>query len=158
MWKTRTSMDWAPTATVAGLAVWLLPIPHVVMLIVAPCAAGVVAVMGSIVTFACTGVYQSTSDGMRALRRIHGPRVRRIWSHSIVSIIACALVMVIALGLAWAPYGDRVGSGLLLGATVLAILRTMRSVSWLEMAWAAADSEAGLGLVPEEYRKKRHSA
>jgi uncharacterized protein (DUF697 family) len=148
-------MDWIPTAAAAGAASWLLPIPHDVMVILAPCTAGVVAVMGSIVTFACTGVYQSTSDAMKQLRRLYGARVRAIWSRSIMSIIVSALVMVVALGCAWAPNGDRIGSGLLLGATMMAILRTTRSISWLEMAWAATDAEAGLGLVPEKYRKDR---
>lgn len=158
MWKTRTWMDWIPTVVAAGLAAWLLPIPHDVMVILAPCTAGVVAVMGSIVTFACTGVYQSTSDGMKELRRLYGPRVRRIWSRSIMSIIISALVMVAALGCAWVPGGSHIGAALLLGATMMAILRTARSVSWLEVAWTAADSEAGLGLVPDKYRKGDRSA
>ncbi|MFK5160656.1 hypothetical protein [Propionibacterium freudenreichii] len=100
--------------------------------------AGVISILGAVVTFACSAIYQSEAPPIQKIRKTFGQRLRLAWIHSI-SVIACsALVTLAAIPIGY--WSTRLAFGVTLAMLGLAAAATARSLDMLNLTLKSSPS------------------
>jgi len=113
-------------------------------------SANVLAVLAAVVTFSCSALYQSRSERVMIGRLLLGSDLRRTWRNCIVASVGSAVISLSALLVL--PWSVRLALLILSACVVIATLRTLRAVYWLNLVLAAEDRDLpGLPVGQERF-------
>ena len=101
--------------------------------------ASVLAVLAAVVTFSCSALYQSRSERVLTGRLMLGTELRRTWRTCIRAGVLTAVVSL--LGLLLLPFSMLAALIVFTACVIVATLRSLRALHWLDVVLAAEDRD-----------------
>lgn len=102
-------------------------------------AAAVIAILATVVTFACSSVYQSSSVPIREIRKRHGKQLRQTWIHTVAETSCSAVMALLAIPVTY--WSARFAFGVTLAALAVAVAATCRSLDFLNIVYKASATD-----------------
>lgn len=132
---------WADAVgAVAAAIAWFLPAGLVSSTAISfsGASSAVIALLATVVTFACSSVYQAQSGVMVDMRENFGRQLRRTWIYAVGFIVAAAVVALAGIPVS---YGStRAAYALVLAALGVALSATLRALYLLNVTFKVSNT------------------